>query len=78
MWNQAIGNAAGISQQVFDIFQRHANEDMLKDGTAGFSCTPFFAHNSGETGRMIEVDLPRTFPELHLFDSTGMEAGFVV
>lgn len=58
VWCAAIGNQAGMTRDLFDIYVRHAHEEMelnLEDGT----------------GRLIEVDLPRTFPTLRFFDSTG-------
>ncbi|KAH3763015.1 E3 ubiquitin-protein ligase HERC2 [Pelomyxa schiedti] len=59
VWRNSIGNKAGMSPKLYQIFFRHAQEDMFKSGT------------SGETVRLIEVDLPRTFPEQKLFNNTG-------
>lgn len=58
VWCCAIGNRSGMSRDLFEIYVRHAREEMelnLEDGT----------------GRLIEVDLPRTFPNLRFFDATG-------
>ncbi|KAH3745060.1 RCC1/BLIP-II protein [Pelomyxa schiedti] len=56
VWHAIIGNQEGINPLLHNIFEKHAREELAQ---------------GGETSRMLDVDIPRTFPELGLFNDNG-------
>eukprot|EP00727_Mastigamoeba_balamuthi_P001247 m51a1_g11119 hypothetical protein (835) ;mRNA; r:109237-112693 len=58
VWKAAIGNRLGMTRELYEIYARHGREELERSAGVG-------------TARMIEVDLPRTFPSLFFFNNTG-------
>ena len=58
VWKTVIGNHVGMSKELFEIYDRHARQerDMNVENSAS---------------RLIDVDLPRTFPSSLFFNRTG-------
>lgn len=58
VWKTVIGNHVGMSKELFEIYDRHARQerDMNVENSAS---------------RLIDVDLPRTFPSSLFFSRTG-------
>lgn len=58
VWKTVIGNHVGMSKELFEIYDRHARQerDMNIENSAS---------------RLIDVDLPRTFPSSLFFNRTG-------
>jgi hypothetical protein len=58
VWKTVIGNNIGMTRELYAIYAKHARAEMEEASGTG-------------TARLIEVDLPRTFPNLLFFNSTG-------
>ncbi|KAG1705501.1 hypothetical protein DVH05_003190 [Phytophthora capsici] len=75
VWPMAIGNKLKITPEMFKIYRRRAaayKKDRAneKDGTVD--------GGREHTLALIDTDLPRTFPSLKLFDSSGPYYAFLL
>ena len=70
VWHSAIGNKLGLTPELQAIYERHARAEIAKGSNYFCFCIKFHLIG-GDTARLLEVDLPRTFPETHLFHEMG-------